>query len=73
VKRWREALALRLAPWLGYHGPTQDPELAAKAHDRQEALETLAEVAYGSRRAAWTSHQVLVSVALEQARREGLR
>jgi hypothetical protein len=53
--RWREALALRMAPWL-YRAP-----------DLDDALSTLSALAYGSPDAVWTSHRVLVRTALEVA------
>lgn len=56
--RLRERIALWLAPWL--YVPYRE--------DREEAFKTLAEVAYLSRDAAWTSPCVLVKTALEQAR-----
>lgn len=54
----REWLALRIAPWLG------------RRYEREweEALGTLAEIAYGSRKAVWTSPRVLVKAALEETR-----
>jgi len=58
----REWLAFRIAPWV--YVPYRE--------EREEAFRDLAEIAYGSRDAIWTSPRVLVSVALrheaEQAR-----
>lgn len=57
-KRLREWLAYRIAPW------TYVPYREA----REEAFRDLAEVAYGSRDAIWTSPRTLVSSALREAR-----
>lgn len=57
----RERLALWLAPWL--YVPHRE--------DREEAFRMLAEVAYGSRDAVWTSPRVLVRTALDQSWRRG--
>jgi hypothetical protein len=57
LKRVRERLALALAPWLYVPYRTE----------REEAFKDLAEVAYLSRDAVWTSPRVLVRTALEQA------
>lgn len=56
--RLREWLALKIAPWL--YVPYRE--------DREEAFRDLAEVAYGSRDAIWTSPRTLVDVALREAR-----
>lgn len=61
MKRVREAVALWLAPWL----------FVPYREDREEAFRILAEVAYGSRDAVWTSPGVLVRCALEHAARRG--
>ena len=57
ARRLREALALRIAPWL----------FVPYREEREEAFRALATVAYGSPDAAWTSPRVLVEVALENA------
>lgn len=58
--RRRERLALKIAPWLGRrYEPAWD-----------EALEDLAEIAYGRRNAIWTSPCVLVDVALRNTRED---
>lgn len=54
----REKVALWLAPWL--YVPYREA--------REEAFRDLAEVAYGSREAVWTSPRVLVKTALREAR-----
>lgn len=54
-KRLREWVALKIAPWL----------FVPYAKEREEAFRDLAEVAYGSRDAIWTSPRVLVDVALK--------
>lgn len=59
MKRLRERLAYKIAPWV--YVPYRE--------DREEAFRDLAEVAYGSRDAAWTSPGVLVKTALREARR----
>lgn len=56
---FREWLAYKIAPWV--YVPYRE--------DREEAFRDLAEVAYGSREAVWTSPRVLVKTALEYARR----
>ena len=56
--RFREWLAYKIAPWV--YVPYRE--------DREEAFRDLAEVAYGSREAVWTSPRVLVKSALESAR-----
>jgi hypothetical protein len=57
----RERIALRIAPSL----------YVPYRHDRDEAFKDLAEIAYLSRDAVWTSPRVLVKTALaEHARRE---
>lgn len=61
MKRLREQLALRIAPWL--HVPYRE--------EREEALRDLAEIAYLSRDAVWTSPRVLVHCALTEASRAG--
>jgi hypothetical protein len=57
----RERIALKIAPSL----------YVPYRHDREEAFKDLAEVAYGSRDAVWTSPRTLVRTALEYARRHG--
>jgi len=57
--QFREWLALKIAPWL--YVPYREA--------REEAFRDLAEVAYGSRDAIWTSPRVLVDVALRERRR----
>lgn len=59
--RLRERVALRLAPWL--YVPYRE--------DREEAFRDLAEVAYGSRDAVWTSPRVLAQTAMQESRRQG--
>ena len=59
----REWLALKIAPWL--YVPYRE--------DREEAFRDLAEVAYLSRDAVWTSPRTLVAKALEEARRTARR
>lgn len=60
--RWlRERIALRIAPWL--YVPHRE--------EREQAWRDLAEVAYLSRDAVWTSPRVLVKTALEVARDRG--
>lgn len=61
MRRLREVVALWLAPWL--YVPHRE--------DREEAFKDLAEVAYGSREAIWTSSRVLVKTALEHAALRG--
>lgn len=53
----REWIALKIAPWL----------FVPYREDREEAFKMLAEVAYGSRDAVWTSPTVLAECALEYA------
>lgn len=60
MRQIRERLALLLAPWL----------YVPYRYDREEAFRDLAEVAYGSRDAVWTSPRVLVKTAMRQARDE---
>lgn len=55
-QRFREWLALRIAPWL--YVPYRE--------EREEAFRELAEVAYGSRDAIWTSPTTLVRTALRE-------
>jgi hypothetical protein len=57
--RFREWLAFKIAPWV--YVPYRE--------DREEAFRELAEIAYGSRDAIWTSPQVLVHSALRKAAR----
>lgn len=52
----REWLALKIAPWL----------FVPYREDREEAFRDLAEVAYGSRDAIWTSPRTLVCTALRK-------
>jgi hypothetical protein len=59
----REKIALRIAPWL--YVPYRE--------DREEAFKDLAEVAYGSREAVWTSPRVLVKSALNHAALRAVR
>lgn len=54
----REKIAYKIAPW------TYVPH----REEREEAFKDLAEVAYGSRDAAWTSPKVLVQSALREVR-----
>ena len=63
LRRGREWLALRIAPWL--YVPYRE--------DREEAFRDLAEVAYLSRDAVWTSPRTLVKTALAEASRRGNR
>ena len=56
--RLRERIAFAIAPWV--YVPYRE--------DREEAFRDLAEVAYGSRTAVWTSPRVLVNTALRKAR-----
>jgi hypothetical protein len=63
MKAFRERLALWIAPWL--YVPYRD--------DREEAFKDLAEVAYLSRDAVWTSPRVLVRTALAEASRKERR
>lgn len=55
----REWFALKIAPWL----------YVPYRQEREEAFRDLAEVAYTSRDAIWTSPRTLVAVALREARR----
>lgn len=55
--RFREWLAYKIAPWV--YVPNREA--------REEAFRDLAEVAYGSRDAVWTSPRVLVHSALDYA------
>jgi hypothetical protein len=59
MRALRERLALWLAPWL--YVPHRE--------EREEAFRDLAEVAYLSRDAPWTSPRVLVKTALQVAGR----
>lgn len=52
----RSWLALKIAPWL----------FVPRREERDEAFKMLAEVAYGSRDAVWTSPQTLVRTALQR-------
>lgn len=56
--RLRERVAYTVAPWVWV--PYRE--------EREEAFKQLAEVAYGSRTAVWTSPTVLVRSALQHAR-----
>jgi hypothetical protein len=58
MKRFREWLAYKIAPWT--YVPYRE--------EREAAFGDLAELAYGSRDAIWTSPRTLVSVALREAR-----
>jgi len=59
IRTAREWLALKIAPWL--YVPYRE--------DRDEAFRDLAEVAYLSRDAVWTSPRTLVATALREAGR----
>lgn len=61
LTRIRERVALAVAPWL--YVPYRE--------DREEAFRDLAEIAYLSRDAVWTSPRTLVRTALEEAGRRG--
>lgn len=58
LRSFRERVAFAIAPWV--YVPHRE--------EREEAFKMLAEVAYGSRDAVWTSPKVLVKSALEYAR-----
>ncbi len=58
MRRFREWLAFKIAPWA--YVPYRE--------EREEAFKDLAEVAYLSREAVWTSPRVLVKTALERER-----
>jgi len=57
--QFREWLAFKIAPWV--YVPHRE--------EREEAFRDLAEIAYLSRDAIWTSPRVLVQTALREARR----
>ena len=59
----RERIALRIAPSL----------YVPYRYARDEAFRDLAEVAYGSRDAVWTSPRVLVKTALDHAAAQARR
>ncbi len=64
VRELREWIAFKIAPWV----------YVPHRNERDEAFKRLAEIAYGSRDAIWTSPKVLVKVALEEhVRRAGVR
>jgi hypothetical protein len=54
----RERLAFAIAPWV--YVPYRE--------EREEAFKDLAEIAYLSRDAVWTSPRVLIKAAMENAR-----
>lgn len=58
MRRFREWLAFTIAPWV--YVPYRE--------EREEAFRDLAEIAYGSRNAVWTSPQVLVQTAVQHVR-----
>ena len=58
MRRLREWLAFKIAPWV--YVPYRE--------EREEAFRDLAEVAYMSRDAIWTSPRTLVAVALRESR-----
>lgn len=62
LTRWRERIALWIAPSL--YVPYRE--------DREEAFRDLAEIAYLSRDAIWTSPRTLVRTALAEAARRGV-
>jgi hypothetical protein len=61
MRRFREWLAFKIAPWT----------FVPYREEREEAFKDLAEVAYKSREAVWTSPRVLVKSALDAKRWEG--
>ncbi len=61
MRLFREWLAFKIAPWT----------FVPYREEREEAFKDLAEVAYGSREAIWTSPGVLVREALRRKRWEG--
>jgi hypothetical protein len=63
MTRVRERIALWVAPWL--YVPHRE--------QREEAFKDLAEVAYCSRDAVWTSPRTLVHTALNEAARRGAK
>lgn len=56
--RLREWVAFKVAPWV----------YVPHRHQRDEAFRDLAEIAYGSRDAIWTSPRTLVHTALQHER-----
>ncbi len=61
--QFREWLAFKIAPWV--YVPHRE--------EREEAFRDLAEIAYLSRDAVWTSPRVLVRTALREARRPSVK